>query len=116
MISMILALQIIAIALLTLGSAYFSCSEVAFFSLPASKVRGWRGAQDPKKQQVARLLARSKSLLVTIFICNTITNVLVQNTSSDLFTGSWLLKVGLPLLLILIAGELLPKYFGLSNF
>ncbi len=108
-----LLVQILVIIALTMISAYFSCSEVSFFSLPASKVRGFRTSQDPKRQQVARLLARSKSLLVTIFIYNTISNVLLQNASSDLFVGGWLLKVGIPLTLVLIVGELIPKYLGL---
>lgn len=110
---MTFALLISAIILLTFLSAFFSCSEIAFFSLPAAKVRHFRSQLDPRKRLVARLISRSKSLLVTIFICNTIVNVLIQNTSSDLFEGSWLLKVGLPLALVLIAGELVPKYFGL---
>jgi len=107
------ALLILAIILLTLASAFFSCSEIAFFSLPAAKVRNFRSQLDPRKRLVARLIMRSKSLLVTIFICNTIVNVLIQNTSSDLFEGGWLLNVGLPLALVLIVGELTPKYFGL---
>jgi CBS domain containing-hemolysin-like protein len=109
---LLLSLQIIAIILLTIASGFFSCSEVAFFSLPASKVRGFRFSKDPRKQQVARIVQRSKSLLVTIFMCNTIANVLLQNTTSDLFTG-WILKVGFPLFLVLFVGELVPKYFGL---
>ncbi len=115
---MIIAFQIIAIIFLTLASAYFSCSEVAYFSLPASKVRGFRTNQDLKKQRVARILARSKSLLVTIFMYNTIVNVLLQNTSSDLFShasSGWLLKVGIPLVLVLFVGELIPKYLGLIH-
>jgi len=112
---MMLVLQLILIVLLVLASAYFSCSEVALFSLPASKVRGFRSSPDPKRQQVARLLARSKSLLVTVFIYNTITNVLLQNASSDLFVGGWLLKVGIPLALVLVMGELIPKYLGLIH-
>lgn len=101
------------ILLLTLTSAFFSCSEIAFFSLPSIKVRHYRNHLDPRRRLVAKLISRSKSLLVTIFICNTILNVLIQNTSSDLFQGGWLLKIGLPLLLVLVIGELIPKYLGL---
>ncbi len=111
-----LGLLIIAIIILTALSGFFSCSEVAFFSLPASKVRGFRSNHDPKKRLVARILTRSKSLLVTIFMYNTIVNVLLQNTSSELFassTSGWLLKVGFPLVLVLFVGELVPKYLGL---
>ena len=47
---------------------------------------------------------------------NTISNVLIQNFSSDLFDspkGGWLLKVGLPLVLLLLFGEFIPKYLGM---
>lgn len=113
-----MTLYIVAIIILTIASGFFSCSEVAFFSLSSSKVRSYRSNADAKKQQVARLLSRSKSLLVTIFMYNTIVNVLLQNTSSDLFAhaqDSWLLKVGFPLVLVLFLGELVPKYLGLIH-
>ncbi|MBS0654843.1 MAG: DUF21 domain-containing protein, partial [Verrucomicrobia bacterium] len=107
----------LAIALLTLLSAFCSCSEVAFFSLSSSRIKSYRSSRDPSKRRVARLLKRSTSLLVTIFMINTIVNVLLQNVSSDLFEqfGGWILKVGLPLVLILTFGELLPKYIGLLH-
>lgn len=111
-------LSVIVIIVLILASAFFSCSEVAFFSLSSSKVRSFRSNSDIKKQQVARVLSRSKSLLVTIFMYNTIVNVLLQNTSSDLFShaqNNWFLKVGVPLVLVLFLGELFPKYMGLIH-
>ena len=104
------------ILLFLLASAFCSLSEVAFFSLPASRIRAYRHSQLPRKRQIARLLAQSRELLVTIFLLNTIVNIFVQNISSDLFDRlgeSWLFKVGVPLVLVLIFGELLPKYMGL---
>lgn len=118
-------LLITAIILLTLASAFCSLSEIAFFSIPASRIKAYRYNLNPRKRQIARLLKQSRSLLVTIFFLNTVVNILVQNLSSDLFdqpNSSWLLKVGAPLGLILIFGELFPKYLGLlyseqvSNF
>ncbi|MDB6082055.1 MAG: hypothetical protein JWO53_1327 [Chlamydiia bacterium] len=113
---MIICLLIALILLLTLSSAFCSLSEVAFFSLPSSRVKAYRHQLDPRKRQVAKLLKESKSLLVTIFLLNTVVNILVQNITSDLFEpiqGGWILKVGVPLVLILVCGELLPKYLGL---
>ncbi|MCE5293213.1 MAG: hemolysin family protein [Chlamydiales bacterium] len=114
---MIIYLQLAAILLLTLASAFFSCSEVAFFSLPASKIRSFRNQKNARMQQVARILSRSKSLLVTIFMYNTMANVLLQNATSDLFaaSGGWVLRVGVPLVLVLFVGELIPKYLGLIH-
>jgi CBS domain containing-hemolysin-like protein len=47
---------------------------------------------------------------------NTLVNILLQNVASDLFGGyaSWGLKVGVPLLITLILGEILPKNIGLQ--
>lgn len=110
-----LALQILAIVILTLASAFSSAAEVAFFSLSSSRIRSFRQHASARKRQVARILMQSKSLLVTIFMFNTLVNVLLQNVTSDLFDqlGGWVLKVGLPLFLVLIFGELAPKYFAL---
>lgn len=115
---MIIALFVVAILLLTCASGACSSAEVAFFSLPSSRVKQFRSDPHPRKQQVARLLAQPKSLLVTIFLCNTIANVLLQNFSSDLFgrigAGTFA-KVGVPTILVLFFGELMPKYFGLIH-
>lgn len=113
---MITTLLIILILLLTIASAFCSLSEIALFSLSSSKIKSYRHQQDPKKRLIAKLLKQSKSLLVTIFFLNTVVNILVQNITSDLFdpiSASWELKVGVPLVLVLIFGELLPKYLGL---
>ncbi len=106
---------IFLIIALTLLSSALSSSEIALFSLPSNKLKSYRHQLDPKKRLIAKLLTQSKSLLVTIFLLNTIANILVQNLTSDLFPddGNWQLKVGVPLFLILIFGELLPKYLGL---
>lgn len=104
------------IFLLTCASAFCSLSEIAFFSLPSARVKAYSHQLDPRKRQIAKLLKESRSLLVTIFLLNTIVNILVQNIASDLFDpihGGWILKVGIPLIIILIFGELLPKYLGL---
>jgi putative hemolysin len=102
--------------ILTLLSAACSSSETAFFSLPISRTSLWRNSSDARKQNVASLLSHSQHLLVLIFILNTIVNVLLQNTSSELSElagGGWLFTFLVPLTLILIFGEFLPKYLGL---
>jgi len=108
--------EITILAALTLSSAFCSSSEIAFFSLPASRIKSFALSTNPKKQLIAKLLKQSTSLLVTIFMLNTIVNVLLQNSASHLFEqfeGGWWLKVGFPLLLVLLFGELIPKYLGL---
>ena len=47
---------------------------------------------------------------------NTVVNILLQNVSSNLSemsVGGWVMKLGVPLVLILVLGEFLPKYLGL---
>ena len=105
-----------ALVALTFFSAFCSSSETAFFSLPSGRVRLWRDSPDRRRRLVAQLLAQSRYLLVLIFMLNTALNVLLQNVASDMFDrtgGGWILKVGVPLALILVFGEFLPKYFGM---
>lgn len=55
-------------------------------------------------------MLRPRDVLVTILILNMLVNILIQNTVANLFTSdSWVYKVGLPLIIILIFGEILPK-------
>lgn len=99
-------------------SAFFSSTEIAFFSLPQSRVKSWKNAQSPKKRAVFKLLQQSRQLLVLIFMLNTIVNVFLQNATSSLFDSSelgFIAKIGIPLVLILIFGELLPKWIGMMK-
>lgn len=105
-----------ALLLLLFASAFFSCSEIAFFSIPKAKIFQWRTSPIIEKRLTASLLSRSKDLLILIFFLNTLVNGLVQNLSSNLFTGeqgAFFLKILLPFFLILLLGEYLPKYIGL---
>lgn len=103
------------LGLLTASSAFCSGSEVALFSLSLHKVDSFSTSSDPIKRRIATLLASPKELLVTIFILNSVVNILLQNVASSLFeeTHSWLYKVVFPLVLTLVLGEVLPKYFSL---
>jgi len=107
---------IFLLVFLTLLSGFFSVAETAFFSLSSSKIHAWRHSSDPRCRHVAWLLARSRYLLVLIFMLDNISDIFLQNAASDLsdlFGGGWLLKVGVPLVLILLFGEFLPKYIGM---
>lgn len=108
---------IISILLLLLLSAFFSGSEAALFSLPAARLKSYRTNADARRRLVASLLSRPRDLLVTIFILNTAVNILLQNVAASLFGdfSGWILKVGVPLVLTLIFGEILPKYIGLQH-
>ncbi len=62
-------------------------------------------------------MERPRDVLVTILMLNVLANILVQNTVSSLFEqyNGWGLKVGLPLALTLVFGELIPKSLAMPN-
>lgn len=98
-------------------SAYFSCSETALFSLSSLQIRSYRTHSDTRKRQIAFLVQHPRDLLVTVFMLNTLVNILLQNVMSHMFGhfAGWQWKVGLPLILTLVFGEIIPKYYGLKN-
>jgi putative hemolysin len=108
---------ILLMFILTLWSAFFSASEISLFSLSSAKVRSYRTHGDSRKQLIAHLLAHPRDLLVTVYVFNTLVNILIQNVASSLFGeySSWALKVGVPLVVTLVFGEILPKNLALQN-
>ena len=115
--SLRLAFAVFLLVLLLLSSAFFSCSEVALFSLSSMKVKVFRADIDRRKQLVAHLLSSPRDLIITILVLNVITNILFQNVLSSLFGAfsAWILHIGLPLVLTLVFGEMIPKSIGLAN-
>lgn len=111
-----LFLSVLLIGLIIL-SGFFSASETALFSLSPMKIKTYQSHADRRKQLIAHLLHQSRDLLVTVFMLNTLVNILIQNVASSMFgfAASWTLKVGVPLLITLIFGEIIPKYIGLQN-
>lgn len=112
-----LILPIAFIILLTFMSGFFSGSEAALFSLSITQIKTYHTDVNPRKKLIASLLSQPRDLLVTIFMLNTLVNILLQNVVSDMFgnLGSWALKVGVPLALTLVFGEIIPKYLGIQN-
>lgn len=109
-------LSVTLILLLVYASAWISSAETALFSLPAHRVNLFKSEKGSAKQLIAKLLSSPRDLLVTVFMINTFINIVLQNVASDLFKeSSWTLKVGVPLIITLIFGEVIPKYLGLQN-
>ena len=107
---------IIFLMILILISGFFSGSETALFSLSAMKVKAFKKGRQGRGRLVAQLLGSPKDLLVTIILINVVVNILIQNVVSNLFgDGSWLLNVGVPLILVLVFGEFIPKSLGIAN-
>lgn len=114
---MAMAFPILLLLFLIFCSAFFSASESALFSLPSTTIKAYSSSGDQKKKLIARLVSKPRDLLVTVFMLNTLVNILLQNTTSHLFgsAASWAYKVGVPFVLLLFAGEIVPKYIGLLN-
>lgn len=114
---MSIALLILALFGLICFSAVLSASETSLFSLSSFTVNTYKTDVNKRKNLIAKLLHRPKDLLVTIMMLNIFSNILIQNTVSSLFGNitSWLLKVGIPLLLTLFFGEVIPKSIAIAN-
>lgn len=105
------------LVLLLLISGFLSASETSLFSLSPLTVKSYRENSNPRLALIARLMESPREVLVTILILNVLSNILVQNTVSSLFDAfpGWLLKVGLPLFLTLLFGEVIPKSIAMPN-
>lgn len=112
-----LAIFITLTLLLTLASGFFSSSETALFSISTPKIKTFQSSTNPRYRMIAELVNHPRDLLVTVFMMNTLVNILLQNTVSSAVgnLASWTLKVGLPLVLTLLFGEIIPKHIGLVN-
>lgn len=111
------AVLLLILFLLTFCAGFCSASETALFSLPSTKVKAYASSADPRKQLIARLLSKPRDLLVTVFMLNTLASILLQNAASNMFgeAAGWGLKVGVPFVIMLVFGEIIPKYLGLQN-
>ncbi|MBI5273214.1 MAG: HlyC/CorC family transporter [Chlamydiia bacterium] len=113
---MILLLTALLIVLLSC-SAFFSASETSLFSLSPLTLKSYKTSANPRLFLIARLMEHPRDVLVTILIFNVLANLLVQNTVSSLFDPfpHWIFKVGIPLFLTLVFGEVLPKSIAMPN-
>lgn len=96
-------------------SAFLSASETALFSLSSLKVSQYHREQDSKKKLVSDLLQKPRQLLVSLLILNVAVNLLIQTVFSTLLEAndSFWISAGLPLILVLLFGELFPKAFAI---
>ncbi|MCB1109198.1 MAG: HlyC/CorC family transporter, partial [Chlamydiia bacterium] len=110
-------LLIALLVILIFGSGFLSASETSLFSLSAMRVKGFKTGKDPRGRQIARLLAKPRKLLVSILMLNVLMNILVQNVVATIFGSSsnWVLNVGVPLVLTLVFGELIPKALAFAH-
>lgn len=104
-----------AIIFLLIMSAFFSASETSLFSISPYTLSLFKSSSDNRRKLIAHLMDNPRELLVTIMMLNILINILLQNTVSSLFgeNSTWLLRVGVPLVLSLFFGEIIPKSVAL---
>jgi len=112
-----LTLRWILLPILLSASAFFSGSEVAYFSLSRLQIerlgreKGFLGAR------AAALLADPNKLLVTLYIGNELVNVAISSVITflalELFGDAWMaLALGIGAFMLLVFGEITPKTFA----
>lgn len=108
-----MTLSLLLIFLFTLLSAFLATAHVSLFSLSPLDIKAFK--ESKKAAPVISLLNHPRDLLVTLLFCDICANILIQNTAAKIFgtLSSWLLKIGIPLMITLLFGEILPKSLAL---
>jgi len=108
------ALLVTLIPLLIL-SAFFSCSETAFFRINQAQLVQLRQQRTPPANAVLYLVSRRRNILITILIGNMTANVLYFIVSSVLMlhvVGGISVELGIAIVTLfslIIFGEVIPK-------
>ncbi len=106
-----IAFALIFLFLCVVFSAFLSSSETALFSLSTFTVKSFKEKKNGPPWFIYQLLNKPKDLLVSILMLNVFTNIIIQNVFSSLFknTENFFVVVGIPLMIVLIFGEIIPK-------
>jgi Hemolysins and related proteins containing CBS domains len=117
----ITALGVLTIVMLIGLSAFFSSSEIAFFSLPQHRVESMVEEGVPNAETVKGLKSDPHRLLVTILVGNNIVNIAMSSIATTLF-GIYLGRgqavfaatFGITAV-VLLFGESAPKSYAVEN-
>ncbi len=114
----------LGILVLLILSAFFSGSEVAFFSIHRVRLRGMGEERDLSSRMVAHLMKYPGRLLTTILIGNMIVNILISITLplrleriiEEAFRApqslSYILTICISTVILVFFGEVTPKVFA----
>jgi len=113
-----LSLKILGLFILLFLSAFFSCSETAFFSLSRADIHDLKGSKRGFARSIIRLLQNPRQTLISILFGNELVNVafsiVVASVIYDLLGDtdwklSTLISICIAVPLVLIFGEIVPK-------
>lgn len=110
------------IGLFLLGSAFFSASETALFSLTKFQQKKLENSENKSDKRILKLLSKPRFLLITILLGNTLVNISISSfaTLYSLFlkehfgirlADSTLITIQIIVttIIILVLGEIVPK-------
>ena len=109
-----LSTQIILLALLVLGSAYFSGTEASLMSINRIRIKNAAGNGNKRASLVLKFTENFDKVISTLLIGNNIVNILATSIATVLFT-TYFPKYGVTLstivmtVIVLIFGEICPK-------
>lgn len=115
----------IVLALLLLGSALISASEVAYFSFRPEDIEKFKNNRNKKSQSVLKLYNMPEKLLSTILVANNTINITIVllsafisskifNFSADPVIG-FIIEAVVITFLLLFFGEIMPKVYASRN-
>ncbi len=112
--------------LLLLGSAYFSASETAFFSLSRLYLKKLENTNTAGSRRILGLLRKPRRLLITLLLGNTFVNMAISSFATLLVldlakkngweaSGSITIQIIITTVVILLFGEVMPKLVALAT-
>jgi len=109
-----LVIELIALVLLFICSAFFSMSETALFSLDTLHLGRIRRSYPKAAERIEGVLATPARILSTILIGNTIVNVIISVVGYSIIeklvpSYAEIISVPVILVLLLLLGEVTPK-------
>lgn len=113
-------IQLIALFVLVLLSAFFSSAETAFTTVNQVRLRTLAQEESKRAVRVLSILEQYSKMLSTILIGNNIVNISASSVATTLaikIWGSYAIGIvtGMLTLTILIFGEIIPKTWAMSN-
>jgi len=115
-------IELLFMLVLIFLSALISGSEVAYFSIPPSKIKELRKQKNDTALRIINLLNKPEKLLATILISNNLVNIAIIIISSYLTSNllefnnntvlEFLFKVVIITFIILLFGEIIPKIYA----
>ena len=118
----VLAAEIAGIILLVAGSAFFSSSEMALFSLPRAKVLACATDPVPSRRRIFFLMESYNRTLITIILSNMFVNSCISMLNDSVIKQSGLtgiaaaaLSAVIAILILLLFGEITPMTLAYTH-